>query len=67
MAEEFQSRPQGSMNMHPDMPRPNIPEDVPLDKWSGIDRSDYSTQRFTYSKVSKQDWDAIDWSAHKED
>ena len=55
------------MNMHPDRPRPNIPENVPLDKWSGIDRSDYCTQRFTYSKVSKTDWDAIDWSAHKED
>jgi len=66
LSEEFQSRPQGTMNLHPDMPRPNIPDDVPLDKWSGIDRTDMCSQRFTYSRVKKADWDAIDWSAHTE-
>ena len=58
--EEFESRPQGSMNMHPDMPRPNIPDDIPLDKWSGIDRTDYASKRFTYSDIcSKEHWDQI--------
>lgn len=45
--------------MHPDMPRPNIPEDMPLDKWSGIDRSDLCSKRFTYGHISKERWEEI--------
>jgi hypothetical protein len=47
------------MNLHPDMPRPNIPDDVPLDQWSGIDRTDYCDKRFTYSHISKERWAQI--------
>jgi hypothetical protein len=47
------------MNMHPDMPRPNIPDDIPEDKWSGIDRSDYASKRFTYGHISAERWKEI--------
>ena len=60
MAEEhFESRPQGSMNMHPECPRPNIPENVDVSKWSGIDRSDMCTQRFTFGHIPKDHWEQI--------
>jgi hypothetical protein len=59
VTEEFESRPQGTMNMHPDMPRPNIPDDIPEDKWSGIDRSDYASKRFTYGHISAERWKEI--------
>ena len=56
---EFESRPQGTMNLHPDMPRPNIPDDIPLDKWSGIERSDLAGKRFTYGHIDKAYWESI--------
>ena len=56
---EFESRPQGTMNLHPDMPRPNIPDDIPLDKWSGIERSDLAGKRFTFGHIPKDEWDRI--------
>jgi hypothetical protein len=59
VTEEFESRPHGTMNLHPDMPRPNIPDDVPLDKWSGIDRTDYASKRFTYGHISPIEWNRI--------
>jgi hypothetical protein len=52
-------RPQGTMRMHPDMPRPNIPDEIRPDAWCGIDRSDYAGARYTYSKVSKAHWESI--------
>lgn len=54
------NRPQGTMNMHPDMPRPNVPEEwSDLSKWSGLDRSDYASKRFTYGHISKERWEEI--------
>jgi hypothetical protein len=57
MSEEFESRPQGTMNLHPDMPRPNIPDDVK--DWNGIDRTDYASKRFTYGHIDPADWNRI--------
>jgi hypothetical protein len=55
---EFQSRPQKTMRLHPDMPRPNIPDDIPLDKWSGIDKSDYADKRHTF-RATREHWEQI--------
>jgi hypothetical protein len=57
-APEFESRPTGTMRLHPDMPRPNIPDDIPEDKWSGIDKTDYADKRFTYG-FDQAHWDSI--------
>jgi hypothetical protein len=55
---EFQSRPQKTLRVHPDWAKPNIPDDLPLDKWSGIDKSDYADKRHTF-RASRADWERI--------
>jgi hypothetical protein len=55
---EFQSRPQKTLNVHPDWAKPNIPDDIPLDKWSGIDRSDYADKRHTF-RATREHWEQI--------
>lgn len=57
IAPEFESRPQGTMNMHPDMPRPE--NNLPDDYTDGFDASDMRGKRFTYGHISRERWEEI--------
>lgn len=54
------NRPHGTMNLHPDMPRPNVPQDsADPHKWQGLSKLDYYSTKIMGYRVSKADWDAI--------
>ena len=46
------------MRMHPEMPRPNVPDDCNLNDFE-IGRFGMASSRFTYGHISKQRWAEI--------
>ena len=53
-------RSHGKMNMHPDMPRPNIPDEINHNTdWCGVDKSDLADKRFTFGHIPKEHWEQI--------